>query len=139
MASKIEPFISAAAGLAGVVVGGIISSYSASRLAETTALRTMQSTAYTDFVNAQAGYMTTNSADAGHRIRQASIRIAVTAPSPVVVNVANFIREAAPRTPCVKAEGDLAMYRSIRSDLLEESENELSNADLAMVLFGCAY
>ena len=126
---------------AGVIVGGYISSQSARDVAQQTALDAIKSSAYSDFVNAQATYQRSpTGADlekVQQQIRQASFRLAVFAPPEVVTVTAAFVREVQERPKCNRTPNDLAMYRSIRKHVLNEDDTKVSDAELAMVLFGC--
>ena len=71
------------------------------------------------------------------KLRQAATRLALFAPAEVVRAVAKFTKDFKPRGRCGHNESDRAMYGTIRSGLLKDASDTVSDSDLAMAIFAC--
>jgi hypothetical protein len=139
--------LTAAFGLAGVLVGGLLVYYFGGSLEVEKQRMQVQLSAYADFAKAQASLQRAEQQekdrsrkaaaveDANVRIRDAAFRMIVFSPAEVVEAFAAFTRDRhPPECAAVTPQSDIDVYKRMRRQI---SGGSISDDDIVMVLFGC--
>ena len=149
--------------LLGAVIGGLAPLWVNSRLEPEKQRLPYELGAYSDFAKAEAAWIlrprpqqpppqstpapekatpapdpTKEEREINLKIRDAAFRIVIFSSSSVIEALATFIRST-PREACDISSKDIAIYQKIRLGILGSNAGVVSNADIAMTLFGCGY
>ena len=127
------PFVSA---VLGIFLGGAIQFYTARWLETEKQLLQIRLDAYSDFVKAQAAWIKTHDDDARSKIRDAAFRIVVFSSTELVQTLTTFMKSTEPGK-CHSSRAEMALYQNMRRQTLGAGAGSISDADMAMALFGC--
>lgn len=125
----------------GAVVGGFATYLANSNLEPEKQVLQLQLSAYSDYVKAQAALLWAKpeqEVEANQKIRDAAMRMVIYSPATLIEKMADFIKEKQQR-PCTATRKDIAVYQEMRREALKAKAGELSNATVAMAIFGCEY
>lgn len=136
------PFIGV---LLGLIVTAVISFIETPKIEYEKQRSKLELDAYNDFAKAQADYFRANRSNAtpqevesaNREIKSATMRILFFSPAETVEKFAAFVRDI-PRQPCIRTSpNDVAMYRDVRQNVLGAKAGNLSDASIAVVVYGC--
>jgi hypothetical protein len=138
------PFIGV---LLGLIVTAVISFIETPKIEYEKQRSKLELAAYNDFAKAQAAYFRANRSNATPQehdsanlaIKDAAMRILLFSPAETVEKFEAFVRDI-PRPPCIQTSpNDLAVYRDMRQNVLGAKAGNLSDASIAMVVYGCEF